>query len=313
MTEKTTNQDWEQVSIEVDQQLADQLAALLEEILPLGLVQEKVYHDLFPHELDQYQGPVRLYGYYPSENSQDILNKITTLFERSGQGSLINRLKYSPLENQNWATAWQSRYQPIPIGKSLIIVPTWLKNPDPKRIPLWMDPGMAFGSGTHPTTQISLALLEKSLLKSIPREMIDVGCGSGILTIAAVKLGVNKALGLDIDPDAIQISSANAQTNGVSDAATFRKGSIKDFLAQKERKEGAFLVVANIIAPILKNLFDEGLGNLVLPGGKMILSGILNEQLPGILLCLEQDGFELDEIIEQEGWVGLIADKGSTG
>jgi ribosomal protein L11 methyltransferase len=120
-------------------------------------------------------------------------------------------------------------------------------------------------------------------------------------------------LGVDIDPDAIQISSANARKNGVAESATFIEGSIKAISAQIEGERGAFLVVANIIAPILEELFSEGLGDLVFPGGNLILSGILKKQLPGIHNCLEQDGFDLGEIIEQEGWIGLIARKVSTG
>jgi ribosomal protein L11 methyltransferase len=312
MSDNSTTQDWEQVIIEVDSELADQVAALLEVILPQGgVVREKNYGDLFPHELDQFQGPVRLYGYYPSELSRDIQQEISNLLKRAGQSSLLKELQYSPLEDQNWATAWQKEYRPIPIGERLVIVPTWLENPYPDRIPIWMDPGMAFGSGTHPTTRICLALVEKTILKSTPKEMIDIGCGSGILTIAAVKLGVRNALGLDIDPDAIQISDNNAQANGIFKGVSFQVGSIQEIISQKNQSIPASLVIANIIAPVLQELFADGMGNLVKPGGMIILSGILQDQLSGISLCLAQNGFEVVETIEQEEWVGLIAAKGS--
>jgi len=309
MDKNGVDQDWEQINIEVEQQLGEQLAALLDEILPGGVVLEKYYGDLFPHELDQYQGPVRLYGYFPAERSQEIKERISSILENSGHESFLQRVVYSPLANQNWAVAWQERYAPIPVGESLVIVPTWLENPYPARIPVWMDPGMAFGSGTHPTTQLSLNLLEKSLTESTPGEMIDLGCGSGVLSIAAAKLGVEKVLGVDIDQDAVKISHENARTNAVSTKAEFKEGSVKEILSQGGGVKEASLVVANIIAPILEDLFDEGLGELVFPGGRIILSGILKEQIPAILSCLERAGFKPPEIQQQEEWVGLIAEK----
>ncbi len=305
------DRDWEQISLEVEPQLSEQLAALLDEVLPGGVVLEKHYGDLFPHELDQYQGPVRLYGYFPREKSQEIKERISRILENSGFGSLLQQLAYAPLVNQNWAVAWQERYHPIRVGETLAVVPTWLENPYPNRIPVWMDPGMAFGSGTHPTTQLCLTLLEKSLKESLPGEMIDIGCGSGILAIAAVKLGVDQVLGVDIDPDAVQVSYDNARTNLVSTQVVFKEGSVQEILNLEGGNAGASLVVANIITPILEDLFKEGLGALVLPGGKIILSGILKEQLATILSCLKRAGFKRPEIQEREMWIGLIAEKES--
>jgi ribosomal protein L11 methyltransferase len=309
MNKNKIDQDWEQISIEVEPQLGDQLATLLDEILPGGVVLEKNYGDLFLHELDLYQGPVRLYGYFPAERSQEIKERIAAILENSGHESLLQKAVYSRLVNQNWAVAWQERYHPIPVGETLVIVPTWLENPYPERIPVWMDPGMAFGSGTHPTTQLCLTLLEKCLTGPLPGEMIDIGCGSGILSIAASKLGVGQVLGVDIDPDAVQISDENARTNSVSTQVAFKEGSIREILNPDGGVRGASLVVANIIAPILKDLFGQGLGALVFPGGKIILSGILKEQLPAILSCLEVAGFKHPEIQQQDEWVGLIAEK----
>jgi len=141
--------------------------------------------------------------------------------------------------------------------------------------------------------------------------MIDIGCGSGILAIAAVKLGVDQVLGVDIDPDAVQVSYDNARTNLVSTQVVFKEGSVQEILNLEGGNAGASLVVANIITPILEDLFKEGLGALVLPGGKIILSGILKEQLATILSCLKRAGFKRPEIQEREMWIGLIAEKES--
>lgn len=307
MTAKDSAQNWEQFSIEVETHLAEQLVALLGEVLPGGVVQEKNYGDLFPHELESFQGPVRLYGYFPVGERSKTQKRISRILEAVG----IDQVEFLPLINQNWATAWQERYRPIPVGMNLVVVPTWLENPFPNRIPIWMDPGMAFGSGTHPTTQLCLVLLERSLGEFTPEEMIDVGCGSGILAICAAKLGVKEVLGVDIDPDAIRISSENAKGNAVLPAVSFREGSVKNVLDLDYPIGRAALVVANIIAPILIDLFGQGLDELVLPGGKIILSGILREQLPAVLDCLEDGGFKPPELEREGDWIGLIAEKPS--
>ncbi len=133
-------------------------------ILPAGLASERVFDGVFPHELDQVTGPVRIFGFYPEE--QDL--EFRSMIERSLKG-LSAKVDlpdpvFSSLVNKNWAAAWQERYQPIPLGKKLIVVPSWLENPDPERIPIYIDPGMAFGSGVHETTQLSMVLLESCLI-----------------------------------------------------------------------------------------------------------------------------------------------------
>ena len=307
MKEKDIDTAWEQLSFEVAQQKARELAPLLDEILPGGAVEERIYGDLFPHELDGYQGPVRLSGYFPAAMSQQIKKRVAALLDQLSLDPLD--VQFSALEHRNWAAAWQERYRPIPVGKRLVVVPTWLDNPYPDRLPIWMDPGMAFGSGTHPTTQLSLALLERCLEESQPGRMIDVGCGSGILSIGAAKLGVNQVLGVDIDPDAIEIASENAKTNRMSGSISFQEGSVKELLVQKGGSDGVLLVTANIIAPVLVDLFGEGLGDLVLPGGRLILSGILGEQLPEIQQNLDRTGFTLSVQLRQEDWIALAAVK----
>lgn len=309
VSEKESKVEWEQISLKVEQSRAEELAFLLGEIIPGGVVLEKLYGDLFPHELDSYQGPIQLTGYYPNEISQEIREKVANSLEGSGSEEYLSQVVYSALQNRDWATAWQERYHPIPIGEGLVVVPTWFDNPYPERIPIWMDPGMAFGSGTHPTTQLCLGLLEKALGVSLPEEMIDMGSGSGILTIAASRMGVKNVLGLDLDPEAVLVSEGNARVNGVSSAVSFQTGSVQDILGQEGPGKGVPLVVANIIAPILLDLFADGLAELVLPEGRVILSGILVEQLPEILCSLKSKGFQEPEIQQLEDWVGLIAVK----
>jgi ribosomal protein L11 methyltransferase len=311
MEKHNFTKSWLMVSITVEQEEADLVANTLREIVPGGLVLERVYGGVSPHELDKIRVPVRVFGYLPVDQKlenhrKEINNALQNLKEISSPLEPI----FSPIEEQDWTTAWQKDYHPITLGSRLIVIPSWLKNPKPERIPVFMDPGMAFGSGTHPTTQLSLILIEKCLMEDDPPEMLDIGCGSGILTIAGAKLGVSSALGLDIDPDAIRVSKNNAKKNRVDDKTSFILGSVKQIIEEEISVPRSALVVANIIAPILISLFHDGLKDIVLPGGNLILSGILEEQLSGMLSLLADHGFSLKEQHQHGEWIGLWGKRG---
>jgi len=309
MNEIKQDQQWMEFSIEVDQDMADLVGNALIGILPGGLVSERVFEEVFPHELDQVSGPIRIFGFYPEEEDllyrERILGALNGLTAKADLPDLV----FSSLENKNWAAAWQERYQPIPVGDRLIVVPSWLENPIPERIPIYIDPGMAFGSGTHETTRLSLALLEMSLTDKSHTELIDVGCGSGILSIAAAKLGVKRILGVDTDAEAIRVSRENAKKNNVNKTSNFHQGSVQEILSEKFSLPRASLVIANIIAPILEELFEEGLGEIVTSEGQLVLSGILEKQLPAILNCLEQSGFMFRNTLRQGEWAAVLADR----
>ncbi len=306
MDKKKTKKSWVMISVLVEQELAEPVANALGEIVPGGLVLESNYGGVFPHELDMVKVPVRVYGYLPVDKKLENRQKdITRALNSLAAVFPLPDPVYSPLDEQDWATAWQKDYHPIPLGLLLIVVPSWLENPAPERIPVYMDPGMAFGSGTHPTTQLSLILIEESLTENPVPEMLDIGCGSGILSIAGAKLGVSSSLGLDTDPDAIQVSLANAEKNQVSGNTSFALGSVKELIRNEFQFSQSPLVVANIIAPVLTRLFEDGLRDTVSPGGNLILSGILGEQLPGILTLFDEHGFNLKTQRQQGEWVGL--------
>jgi len=296
--------NWEEVSILVEQDLADKVADYLGELLPGGIVRERIFAPVFPEEVDQITGPVRVYGYLPIDDQVKERKEEIILTLSSITGSL--EPSFSTIEEQNWATAWQIYYRPIQLGSTLVVVPSWLKNPSPDRKPIYIDPEMAFGSGTHPTTQLSLTLLEKSILETPMNNMIDVGCGSGILSIAAAKLGVQEILGVDIDPAAIRISKSNAIKNQVEKNIDFELGSVDDLVQGKTPFNQAPLVVANIIAPILTKLFEDGLNKILLPEGSLVLSGILEEQLPDMLVTLNEHGILPQFHLKQDGWIALI-------
>jgi len=309
MNETKQEQQWIEFSIEVDQDMADLVGNALIGILPAGLVSERVFEEVFPHELDQVSGPIRIFGFYLEEEDPVYRDRILQALNSLKLKVDLPDPSFSSLENKNWTAAWQERYQPIPVGDRLIVVPSWLENPDPERIPIYIDPGMAFGSGTHETTRLSLAMLEMCLPNRIQNELIDVGCGSGILSIAAAKLGVERILGVDTDPEAIRVSNENAKKNHIEKAGAFLPGSVPEILSEKFSLPRAGLVVANIIAPILEELFNEGLGEIVASKGQLILSGILENQLSAILDHLKRNGFEVEKFLRQGEWVAVVAEK----
>ena len=203
--------------------------------------------------------------------------------------------------------AWKTRYQPIPIGKKLIIVPVWMDSPEPARIPIKIDPGMAFGTGTHPTTQLCLELLESVAVNPLST-VIDLGCGSGILSVAALKLGAESALGVDIDEAAVKNSRENADNNGIDSAAlVLGLGSVAEIKAGKFPPfSQSPLVLANILAPVLIRLFDAGMADLVAPGGAIILSGILDHQAADVTASAEKHGLTFIKQRQIGDWVALL-------
>jgi ribosomal protein L11 methyltransferase len=313
MPNQPQEKNWIEFSLVVDQDLAEPITNNLAGLIPGGLVVERDYDGVFPHELDTAIVPVRIYGYLPVDPQLDqIRAEIRAALAQLHLDLSIPEPVYEPLKNQNWATAWQIRYQPIPLGKRMIIVPSWLENPLPERLEIKMDPGMAFGSGTHPTTQLSLILLESCLDTAPVKQMIDVGCGSGILSIAASKLGADQVLGVDNDPEAVLVSAANARLNLVDSSVSFACGSVDEILTGRFKFPQAPLVAANIIAPILTSLFEAGLEKVVSPGGTLVLSGMLEEQLPGMLELLEQNGLAVREKIQEGDWLALRTEKPSS-
>jgi ribosomal protein L11 methyltransferase len=212
---------------------------------------------------------------------------------------------YKQIADQNWMEAWKQHYKPILIGQQLAIVPAWMESPDPNRTAIKIDPGMAFGTGTHPTTQLCLELMEKDFVTRHPSLVIDVGCGSGILSIAALKQGAKSALGVDIDADSIVNARENANTNQIGDELILRIGSVREILNGEFPFRKAPLVVANILAPVIIRLFDVGLVELVEEGGVIILSGILQEQEQNVIEAAQAKGLKLNERKQMGDWVAL--------
>jgi ribosomal protein L11 methyltransferase len=166
---------------------------------------------------------------------------------------------------------------------------------------------MAFGTGTHPTTQLCLEMFEAYLQTVHIDRTIDVGCGSGILSISAVILGVKEALGVDIDPQAIQVARDNAQINGVANRIELALGSVPDIKKGSYTFNQAPLVFTNILAPTIIQLLEIGLAEIISPGGYLIVSGILHEQAEPVILSMQKSNLRLIDQRSHGDWIALGA------
>ena len=197
------------------------------------------------------------------------------------------------IEDQDWERSWMDNFHPMRFGERLWIVPSWHAAPEPDAVNLLLDPGLAFGTGTHPTTSLCLQWLDAQQLQG--KTLIDFGCGSGILAIAGLLLGAEHAVGTDIDIQALEASRDNAQRNQVAD------DRFDLYLPEQMPDTPADVLVANILAGPLVSLAPR-LASLVKPRGLLALSGILAEQTDEILQAYRDD-FELDPVANQEGWI----------
>ncbi len=299
---------WLEVSLTVDGEMAEAVAEVLRRYLPDGVVIESTSVTAGPADENGHAvGPLRVCGYIPGDAA---LEKTRQQIEEGlwylGRISPLPAAEFKLVQQENWMESWKIHYHPIPIGRNLLILPAWIEPPGDGRVPIRIDVGMAFGTGTHPTTQLCLELLEDYFAPlSVVNQVrsIDIGCGTGILSIAALKLGAEQAIGVDIDPQAIRAAAENAALNEVQFELGI--GSVKEVLEGKFSYRRANIVFANILAPVLVDLLNQGLGELVLPGGCLILSGILAEQCPQVETAVREQGFTQVGKRQMGDWVAL--------
>jgi ribosomal protein L11 methyltransferase len=302
--------NWLEVSLTVDGELAESVADVLARFAPNGVMTEQGVRFVNEEDEGTATGPITVRAYLEvNDQLEETRQKLEESLFYLGMIKPLPAPAYKQIADQNWMEAWKQHYKPILIGQRLLILPAWLESPQPKRIPIKIDPGMAFGTGTHPTTQLCLELMELSSDNHPPSTVIDVGCGSGILSIAALKLGASKVLGVDIDIESVKNSRENADTNGVGEELILGQGSVTEVLTGEFPFKSAPLVVANILGPILIRLFDAGLADLVEPNGEIILSGILDHQAESVIAAGQAKGLKRGEIRQIADWVALSLKK----
>lgn len=228
---------------------------------------------------------------------QSGLKSLPALCEGIDLGRLA--LELDTVREEDWATVWKQYYHPTPIGEKLLIVPSWeneTASPG-ERVKLLLDPGMAFGTGTHVSTKLCLELLENAVNPG--DAMLDVGCGSGILAVAALLLGAERAVGVDIDELAAKIAKENAELNGVESRLTTFVGDLT------EQVSGQYDVIcANIVADVIIRLCPD-IPQFLKPGGTFITSGIIDTRKSDVMNAVTSHGLKIDRTKEENGWVAL--------
>jgi ribosomal protein L11 methyltransferase len=303
--------NWLEVSLTVNGELAEAVADVLARFAYSGVMMEQGVKYVDDEDAGTPTGPITVRAYLEVDDQvEETRQKLEESLYYLGMIQPLPAPSYKEIADQNWMEAWKQHYRPILIGQRLVIIPAWMDSPEPNRVAIKIDPGMAFGTGTHPTTQLCLELMEhyfdqSEIVNRKSKIVIDIGCGSGILSIAALKLGADHALGVDIDAASIKNARENAETNDIGEELILGVGSVQEILDGEFAFKKAPLVVANILAPVIIRLFDAGLADLIEDHGAIILSGILQEQEQGVIEAGQAKGLSLKERKQIGDWVAV--------
>jgi ribosomal protein L11 methyltransferase len=299
---------WVEVSLQVSEELAEAVAEVLGRFTREGVVVEQATRQDNHQEQDVFESGVRVYGYLFADGTiEERKRQVQEALWHLGQIIPLPDAEFRIIQDENWMAAWKDQYQPIKIGRSLMIIPAWVETDFPDRISIRINPGMAFGTGTHPTTQLCLTMMEDNLQPDMA--VFDIGCGSGILSIAAARLSAARVVAVDIDPASVQSTQENSALNRVENRLTIAQGSVAVIRGGAFGDIQAPFVVANILSSVILGLFQDGLADLVAPDGLLVLSGILDHQADEIIRAAGNEGLILVEKRVMEDWVALCLKK----
>jgi ribosomal protein L11 methyltransferase len=293
---------WTQLRIPADPDSADRLEDLLIELGAEAVSMEDAA-DQPLYEPDAGTTPLwhntTVTGLFEAGRDADQLCSDIRAGWHQQTGHNLPDINVSQIEDKDWVRAWMDDFHPLQFGERLWIVPSWHDAPDPNAANLILDPGLAFGTGTHPTTALCLEWLDSQNLND--KQVIDYGCGSGILGLAALLLGAKHVVGVDTDPQALQASRDNAQRNGVDNHR------LDLYLPEGEPDTTADIMLANILAQPLIGLASH-LAARTRPGGKLVLSGILAHQAQNVIAAYEP-WFTMDPPEQREEWIRLTGQR----
>jgi ribosomal protein L11 methyltransferase len=268
------------------------------------LEENRAYWDYIDESLQSHLQDLSQIKLYLEETDKEALARLEDLLEtlRGKYGDLP--MTVNPLGDTDWEESWKDNYPPQPVGEKLIVLPYWRADETDGRLPVILDPGLTFGTGAHPSTQMVMENMER-LVKPGDR-CLDLGSGSGILSITALRLGAKTAVGVDIDPKAEDIARENAAYNGFEITALTGNVTADKKLMARLQQEHYDLVLVNIVADVIIGLAPV-LPQFLQEESLVILSGILDTRLEDVLTALEKAGLAIEKICAKEEWRCVIA------
>ncbi len=307
--------DWTDLQLEVATADLDTAAAVAQMTVPYGIqiedysdllemVPQIAHIDLIDEALLERNKNVGIIHIYISAD-QNPAETAAFVSQRLAAEDICHTIYTGRLREEDWATAWKSYYHPVKVGERLVVCPTWEQyDPAPGELVIRLDPGMAFGTGTHHTTRLCIRLLERAVTPGCA--MLDMGTGSGILSIAALLLGARRAVGVDLDPVAVRTAAENARLGGFDqDRFAALAGDLTRDDTLPARLGGPFQVIAaNIVADVIIALAPR-IRRLLAPDGVLVASGIILPRRDEVTAALEAQGLFAVEVLEQDGWCAL--------
>ena len=304
--------DWTEITAKVPTEKTDEAAAIANMTVPYGIyiedytnleadAEEIAHIDLIDDELVNKDRTHSIIHMYIAE-SDNAIEAVSYLRERFTACGIDNEIKCELVDDANWNENWKKYFKAFEIGEKLAICPSWENyNNKDNRTVISLDPGAAFGTGSHATTSLCLEILEKRVTNDTT--VLDIGTGSGILAIAADLLGAKSAIGVDIDAQSVKTAIANAEINGVSEKTEFLVGDLA------EKVSGQYdIVCANIVADVVMRLFDN-VANFMKDDGILIVSGIIDMRALEVEKSAIEHGFKITESLMREEWHAYVLTK----
>ena len=304
--------NWTEITVKIAQKHTDMAAAIANMTVPYGIyiedysdleekAEEIAHINLIDESLLAKNREVSLIHIYIAE-TDNALEAVEFLKERLKASGIDCEVTAIGVNDSDWNENWKKYFHTTEIGNKLAIVPSWEEYENKNnRVLFHIDPGAAFGTGTHATTSLCLKLLENYIEKDI--EMLDIGCGSGILAIAAVLLGAKKAIGVDIDKQSVKTAKENAEINKISHKTEFIHGDLADKVSGKYK-----VVCANIVADIIIRLF-ENVSDFMTEDGSLIISGIIDLRKDDVLSAADKFGFKIAQEEYKDNWCAFVLKK----
>ena len=305
-----TQSEWTQIKVKVKLERLDEAVAVMNMVSNYLQIEDysdidlkTCYGDLIDEAILNADKTVAYVSVYlPIDGG--VADTLVFLRERFGALNPEAEITVSGVNEEDWANSWKAYYKPIKIGERIVIVPAWEKySAEEGEIVVRMDPGMAFGTGTHETTRLVIKLLEKYIKSGM--RVADVGCGSGILAICASKLGAGECKAYDIDPVAVKVANENIKDSGLTNVTC----EVSDLLKQVDKSGGTYDVIcANIVADIIIRMMPD-VGALMDENSVILASGIIVERSEDVINGFEDHGFKIVERIDENGWCALAVQK----